>query len=362
MELDAFEVKQNDETFYITYMNAEQISDIHKIKVDIYKHEKDEGYQRTISEKRSEEFARFIINAKGVSPLSILINVRGKLLFKREKGHYGKLIIPDDSSMWIVDGQHRRGGIVFALSQFPEIKNFQIPVIITNLKETYDEAKQFIIINKTQKGVRSDLAERLLSKLLEEPEEIISQMPKTVIRGITWIPKAIEISEIINDREDSVWYNKIRFPNESKLMTLVSQKSFTDSLGPIIKNELFELYNTEEISEILVRYWNAIKELCSDAFNNPDEYLIQKTSGIFTLHKLFPLITSYCGDKLTKEKMKEILSNMEKGMGSQYWHSTGEVGLTGTSQKAFNIIYRKLAIYLEKGNKKIVRKKRPFDL
>jgi hypothetical protein len=244
----------------------------------------------------------------------------------------------------------------------PEYKNYQFPVIITNLKKTYEEAKQFIIINKTQKGVRSDLAERFLSKLFEEPEDIISQMPTAVTRGITWIPKAIEVSEKINERKDGVWYKKIRFPNDPKIVTLVSQKSFTESLRPIIRNELFDLYNVDEITEILVRYWNAIRELCPDAFKYPDEHSIQKTSGIFTLHKLFPLVASYCDDKLTSEKIKEVLSKMERGMDSKYWHSSGEVGLAGTSQQAFSVIYKKLATYLENGNEKKIRKKRPFDL
>lgn len=362
MELFAFEIIQNNVPIYITYMTAEQLSDLKKIKVDIFKKENEEGYQREISDKRSEEFAKYIMNAKGISPVSILINIRKKINFQREKDNFGKLIIPPDSNMWIVDGQHRRKGLIIAMNDISEYKNFQIPIVITNLKEIYEEAKQFIIINKTQKGVRSDLAERFLSRLFEESEDIISQMPSTVTRGITWIPKTIEISEKINERKDCVWYKKIRFPNEPKLTTLASQKSFTESLRPIVKNEIFEQYNVEEITELLVRYWNAIQELCSEAFKMPEDHLIQKTTGIFTLHKLFPLVISYCGDKVTKDNIKEVLSKMDKGMNSKYWGNSGETGLAGTSQKSFGIIYKKLSTYLEGGNEKKVKKKRLFEL
>ncbi len=363
MELDAFEIIQNDIPIYITHMTAEQLSDLKRIKVDIFKKENEEGYQREISDKRSEEFAKYVINAKGISPVSILINVRKKLTFERRTGGYGKLNIPDDSYMWIVDGQHRRQGLLIAIKDREEYENYQIPVVITNLTKTYEEAKQFIIINKTQKGVRSDLAERLLSKLFEEPENILSQLPSTVIRGITWMPKAIEVSEKINERKDSVWYKRIRFPNEPKLTTLSSQKSFTESLRPIIfKNEIFESYNVEEITELLVRYWNAISELCPNAFRLPQEHLIQKTIGIFTLHRLFPLVVSYCGEKISKERIKEILSKMEKGMNDSYWNNNGQIGLAGTNQKAFSIIYKKLSDYLEEGNVKKVKRKRLFEL
>lgn len=362
MELDAFEIIQNNTPVYITYMTAKQLSDLKRIKVDIFKKESEEGYQREISDKRSEEFAKYIINAKGISPVSLLINVRKKIIFERKYGDYGKLNIPEDSYMWIVDGQHRRQGLVIAIHDREEYENFQIPIVITNLTKTYEEAKQFIIINKTQKGVRSDLAERLLSKLFEEPENIVSQLPSTVTRGITWMPKAIEISEKINERKDSVWYKKIRFPNEPKLTTLSSQKSFTESLRPIVRNEIFESYDKEEITELLVRYWNAISELCPNAFKLPQEHLIQKTIGVFTLHRLFPLVLSYCGEKVTKERIKEILSKMENGMNDNYWSNNGQIGLAGTNQKAFGIIYKKLAEYLEEGNVKKIKKKRLFEL
>ena len=81
MELDAFEMIQNGIPVYITYMTAKQLSDLKKIKVDIFKRENEEGYQREISNKRSEEFAKYVINAKGISPISILLNVRKKINF-----------------------------------------------------------------------------------------------------------------------------------------------------------------------------------------------------------------------------------------------------------------------------------------
>ena len=187
-------------------------------------------------------------------------------------------------------------------------------------------------------------------------------MPSTVTRGITWIPKAIEVSEKINERKDSAWYKKIRFPNEPKLTTLSSQKSFTESLRPIIRNEIFESYDIEETTELLVRYWNAISELCPNSFKLPQEHLIQKTIGIFTLHRLFPLVTSYCGEKITKERIKDVLSKMEKGMNDNYWSNNGQIGLAGTNQKAFSIIYKKLSEYLEEDNVKKIKKKRLFEL
>ena len=53
---------------------------------------------------------------------------------------------------------------------------------------------------------------------------------------------------------------------------------------------------------------------------------------------------------------------MERGMNDNYWNNNGQIGLAGTNQKAFNIIYGKLSEYLEKSNEKKTKKKRLFEL
>ena len=38
------------------------------------------------------------------------------------------------------------------------------------------------------------------------------------------------------------------------------------------------------MADILIAYWKAIKSVVPEAFENPDNYVIQKTPGLFALH------------------------------------------------------------------------------
>jgi hypothetical protein len=258
----------------------------------------------------------------------------------------------------------------------PSLEDFEMAVVILPLDPAqidpkfgprYEEAKQFVIINRTQKGIRSDLAERFLVELSRrEGASVIAELPRRVTSGIEWKPKAIEIADKLNEKE-GVWYQKIRLPNEPRLTTIVSQKSFTDALEPILTHPSFRDYTTEEIAEMMSRYWGAIAELCPEAFDNPNEYVIQKTTGVFTLHELFPSVASFCRDKsgrakLTQEKIYEVLSKMKICMTSEYWHIEGEAGLVGTSRKAFSILLSRLRESVQEGNIETTAPTRPFEL
>jgi DGQHR domain-containing protein len=377
MKIKALEFEQQGKKLYVATMWARDLLDENKVKIDRWRRSDPQGYQREPTPSRCKAFARYVTKTKGISPPSVLLSVRKKVHFDPEDDSFGTLTIPEPAELWIVDGQHRIDGLRIASEDDPTVQNFQIAVVILPLDPSeidpklgprYEEAKQFVIINRTQKGVRSDLAERFLTELSRrEGIDVIKDLPSQVTRGIEWKPKAIKITDILNQRPDSPWQERIRLPNEPRASTIISQKSFTDSLEPIITHRNFADYKEDEIAEMLVRYWAAIRELCPEAFDNPTEHVLQKTTGVFVLHELFPSVASYCIDekgraKLTKEKIKDVLGKMDIGMQSEYWHSNGEAGLAGTSKKAFDLLLGRLRDSLERGNERRAVPTRPFEL
>ncbi len=352
MKIRAIEFNQHGKRFYLAAMKAKDL--VSRYKVDVWTPENDSGYQRVLSASRVKSFARFVME-KGISPLSILLNIRDVDKVRYENDH---LILPDDITLWVVDGQHRLEGLKEAIQTDASLKEFEIPVVIMQEREVYEEAKQFVIINRTQKGVRSDLAERFLQKMVEEEgrRRLIEQRDRgilrEVLRGIEWKYKAIKIVDELNTNEDSPWKDLIRLPNTPRGKTIIAQKSFMDSLQPILTDAFFETKDENLIAKALINYWNAIKELCREAFEDPEEYVIQKTTGVFVLHKIFPKVTEYCVNEkgrrvLTKEKFKEVLRRLGDAMRSEYWHRQGEAGLRGTSQKTFNLLAQELKERLE---------------
>jgi len=279
-----------------------------------------------------------------ISPTTLLLNLReGKV----DEEKPGVLQIEEGRTVWLVDGQHRLAGLRYAAERKEDVNEMEYPVIIMNQPSSYEEAKQFVIINKNQKGVRTDLAQRFLMQAVKEEgrEKLRIMRDSGALAGVglkdfEWNTAAIEITDILNSDKKHLWYGKIRLPNEPKDGTVVTQGAFSTSLEPILKAYLFEGKPVQGIASAVGNYWDAIKELCEAAFENPDSYAIQKTTGVFVLHKIFPRVVEFCRDEkgnlvLTKNQIEAVLNGLSF-MNSEYWDSqNGEAGRRGTSRKAF---------------------------
>lgn len=339
MKIKGYSMNQGKIVFYVGVMKVKDLVNIGR--VDTFSAGHEEGYQRSLSMARARAFGRYILT-NNFSPSSILLNVRDQNVNQSSEG---TLTFPDGVQMWVVDGQHRLAGLRFALEQDPNIGEIEFPVVIMNEPSSYKEAWQFITINKTQKGVRTDLAERFLNQALKiEGRKALSDLRQTgvlssILKDVEWIGKALDIADILNREKSHPWCMKIRLPNEPKNGTIIAQKSFTDSLEPVLKDSFFQGKDENAIAAALINYWDAIWELCEEAFANPREHVIQKTTGVFVLHKVFPRVSELCHDEygnrvLTTERIKSVLERSQM-MSSEYWASEGEAGKRGTSRKAF---------------------------
>jgi DGQHR domain-containing protein len=284
--------------------------------------------------------------------------------------------LPDNTEFWIVDGQHRIEGIRELIEQDNKFADSPCPVVIMNASSEYEEAKQFMIINKTQKGVKSDLAERFIAKMARrEGTDKLMNMPRTTIKDIEWRPRATDVVDILNkthsddpndDFFENPWFKKIQLPNEPRGTTMISQGSFEDTLKNLLDNPAFTGYGIKELSIILVRYWSAILAKCPNAKIQPSRFVLQRTTGTAVLHRILPRVVSFAamnGAKLTKESIKNVLDNMIDGMDELFWSNDGTAGVIGTSQKAWAILTSKVLEFLEEGNAETTEQlNKPYDL
>ncbi len=350
MKLKCIELDQNGTKIYVGKVKMGDI--IYKTKEDIWRHDNQEGYQREVTSSRAKAYGRYISKTRGIAPNTVLLNIRDNAAINFD-GEY--LNVPETSVLWVVDGQHRLKGLEDAIeSGFVNIRDFELPIIVTLFKERYEEAKQFAIINRTQKGIRSDLAERFLQKAVknEGKQSIYNQAEAGVIneilRGYDWKPKAIEITDWLNDNDISIWNNRIRLPNEPKGEATVSQKTFMDSLEPILKDNYFSLKSSETIEQVLNNYWSAIKEIWPEPFSDPASYVLLKLTGVMSMHKLFPSIVAYCTDRegkryLTKERLASVLKFLKNAnIDSTYWTSNGNGGRYGTNKQGIRMLVEEL--------------------
>lgn len=354
--------EQNNKKFLFGIAKVKDI--LEKMEIDTWSQSHREGYQREVTRYRAKSFGKFMAEG-GISPTAILLNIRSEGLESFMKKNDHEFEIPDEVKVWVVDGQHRLKGFEIVGEQNPDLLEIEMPVLVTSLGGNdddlarYREALQFYIINKTQKGVRSDLVERILytTTIREGRERIIKKetqetLPESLISDVEWKPKAIEIVDSLNARQDSPLKGKIRLPNLRYKGNVVSQVSVVASLKDFVKSEDVKKItkgNTETMTSALINYWQATKELCPEPFEEVEEtgkaneYVLLKTTGIYSMNMVLPKIIVFCRKNneylLTKDSFKRILSKVaQKYINSVFWNSNGTAGNLGTSLKTFNHI------------------------
>ena len=343
MKIPVIPFVQHGKTMYVGKISSKELSG--KGQVDVWQINNTEGYQRKPEPTRAKAFMRFI--AKDISPPAILVNIREKDKSKITVGN-GFLEIPDTVSLWIMDGQHRCEGTKLLMESSDKDYDVEFPIILMLGEPVYEEAKQFVLINQSQKKVRTDLGERFLLRAVEQ-EGTRNIADKFKIRGIEWIPNAIRVTDILYKDHNSLWYNKIKLPNEPRGHTVVNQKSFTDSLKPVIHPD-GELAgkNPATIASIINQFWEALHKLCPAPFEDPENYVMQRTTGVFVLHSLLEKVLRKMGkDEPDKKDFVKILENIPQLTNASIWAKNGRFGhLMG--QKGFAIIKQELFEQLEK--------------
>jgi DGQHR domain-containing protein len=252
----------------------------------------------------------------------------------------------------VVDGQHRIGGLKHAMEEIEGsgLGQFTVPVVITEDMDKFDEMLQFYVINTEQKKIRTDLANRLLQQQARNEEGFT----RILEQGAEWKIRATAVTDQLNANPNSVWCGRIQAPNQRKSANHVMKEiSFSTSLRPVVGGSslLARGLHVGQVTELLARYWNALAELLPQAFQNQDEYVIQKTPGVFSLHSIFPLIfelSRQSGQTITVEAFRDVVRPMiEAEDGAEFWRGDNDEGASQYgSMKGFRILASRLEGHL----------------
>ena len=351
----------------------------------------EEGYQRAVESTRARRFGRWLATGNNISPASILLSIRDEDV-KMDNATYDEreanvtddfglrdansvdLKIQPDCKIWIVDGQHRIRGIKeLAEADQKKIGNVNIAFTLLWGLNVTAEAEQFVIINKTQKAVRTDLAERFVAKEYKRRGEVsVMADPNTqIFKKAPWLAKAMDVLDTLIDPDrNTVWTDKVLLPNETRAKTMtVTQSAFTNSLETILRPKLGPLANEDsykicDIVDIIDDYWNAIKENCPTPFeprsetHTPNDYALQQTVGVSSLHLLLTMLLNDFKGVLARDRERrtrqftELLA-VDGIQNVDHWDRTipdmdgtdakgGKWTMMGTNQKTFKIVSDKI--------------------
>jgi DGQHR domain-containing protein len=361
LKVPAIRIEQAGIVLYLTFLRAKEALD-GVTQVDGWSPTNKSGYQRMPVPARFRKIARYVQGKEGsraILPQAVVLNHRdadSKLKFTAlDDGPLGTLEIKHDQKLWEVDGQHRLGGLRVAVEENPALGQYSVPVVITEGLARLDEAVLFFVVNTNQKRVPTDLAQRLIEQQMKDPDLKMH----IVAGGKDWIPKGVKVVDAILATQGQPWEGKIGIPGTKTEGALTKQVSFVTSLKPLLTS-LYGSVEPEEIAQLVIRYWQAIESVYPEALADPDEYIIQKTVGIFPLHaiapEIFDMVRTGHG-KITVDALKEVFSELDKNLGkdfvagSEFWHGEeGEAAKYG-SQKGFRMLADILKEHMPKAKK-----------
>jgi len=324
------------------------------------------GYQRAAEPRRAKKFGEYISQG-ATSPTSILLSIRDKdtklyaevIEFESETkdgivirdSDHVEISIDPECLVYVVDGQHRLEGID-TCDVYGKLADFAIPFTLLWGNDKYQEANQFVVINKTQKIVRTDLAERFVA--LESKRRGLTNVSndpnQAIFKNAEWIGSALDILDSLT-KKSKLWSNRVKLPNEPKGETTVSQKSFTDSLEILLTDSLNGKKECDVV-DILESFWEAIKENCPQPFDvtgqySAKDYALQQTIGVMSMHRVLNRLYKNLWKVIKPKHFVELL-NADEVANHENWDRTilikdsdakgGKWTLMGTNHKSFRII------------------------
>ena len=245
------------------------------------------GYQRPLQESRVNELAADLRKQRVDLPTAILLNLRnrearhavqeGRLRLAHLRESAASAIL-----FHVVDGQHR----VAALKKLIEEDlggdwdEFQIPFICMVGATEEQEMEQFYVVNSRAKSVRTDLAFALLRKLSDRDPKMLERLQE---KGRDWQVAAEKLVEALA-QNSSVWRGLIRLAAMEKGSTTMPSASMVTSLKPLLASPFFSRLTFEQQQQVIEAFWTGLRDVMRPAFDNPQEYVVQKGVGVIVLH------------------------------------------------------------------------------
>jgi DGQHR domain-containing protein len=361
MKVPVVTAYQNNYRLAVGFIQAKQLLEFTAIEhYDPKKSptDEDQGYQRPPERGRITPLGNYIVGQNGnlLMPTSIVLSARGSLNYNAGDS---TITLTKDNPLYTVDGQHRIEGFRYAYieKKVHEIGDFPIPFVAFESNDKVEEMNQFRTINGTAKQVRTDLVNMILTAVYsnEERSDVpIKDQSRIVISNVV---------DKLAKESSSPWLNKIILPGEVNVKDsnkIIRATSFITSLKPVyvwLKDVIMDVGHKsleEEVAfmcDIVSNFWQALEEVVPEPFEQPQDYVLQKTPGIFSLHKLLKYLLGdmYKGRReFSKDVFVEFLSDYRYITHAPYWAVESRQASVYGSMKGFEDLFREILESVER--------------
>ena len=294
------------------------------------------GYQRKPDEKRFFELAKFLTNkdektkSNAILPPAIIASYRGALEYKEGKHGFCEITVPEGEKLWIIDGQHRFGGLMIAAGLYAskgtakkvesfkpyhaKFLHFEVPVVIIESKDVDVEAYQFSVINSEAQKVNKYLA---TGGVLKGGGPIPTSQN-------AWEGRAYVACERLRLDPSSPLRGKIKHPNDKGSFWCTAKGMMNALKFPLNSGTYAAQWdngNSDRICRMLIDYWNAWEKVAPFCYKNHKEYALFKSSGITAFNYCLNAAAQKAGKMYPSEsEFVKVLSNLGRHKSKEYWH------------------------------------------
>jgi len=368
MKIDAIRSEQNGHNIFSAKMTVAELTQV--TAVDVADPTiKQKGYQRKGSEKRFDQIAAYLIGKHAIMPPPIIMSYRGTLSQKHLKGGFVELEIPAGDKLWVIDGQHRLGGLKLLAglndiqgTSIPSKKyikyhgafsDYEMPVVIIECASRAIEAAQFATINGKAKKVDIFLA-----------TSAMNQGGGAAPTGEdAWRSRATEVVHFLNNSPNSKLRGRIKHPTAGKGDFYCTAKGMMNMMKPIMNDGIYAAIwakgqaEKDKLCHMLQDYWAAWHSVVEICFNDPKNHSLFRNSGLMAVHIcLLTMIRRIGCDFPTEQQFRSLISQLGTYANAAYWHKNAPTGINrciGESQikrEADKIVAKIASINIPRSN------------
>jgi DGQHR domain-containing protein len=325
MLIKVLKCTQNDNSVYTGKMSVAElikVSDVDFADPDVGRN----GYQRKPNEKRFHEIANYMKYDKSMLPPAIIMSYRGTLKTSNKHGEIMDIEIPAGEKLWVIDGQHRLGGLKLLATDesydSAHYKNFQMPVVIIECPSINVEAYQFSIINSEAKKVSKYLAN----------EGILKGGGKGLTGKKSWLSRAVATTDYLYKSPDSLMFKRIKHPNSPRggdyfCSALGMMNSLDSLLNDATYSSLWEK-DEEKVKKMVADYWAAWQEVIPFCFDEHRDYALFKSSGMISVNYCLMAIIGKIGKRYpSQEEFETVIKKLGRYTTKDYWHVNSVDGM-----------------------------------
>lgn len=286
---------------------------------DILNEDTGNGYQRPKNPTHSRSFRQYILQP-GTSTIPLTFNLRPDLArywsLKKEKTGSALLTIKlGRACLAQVDCQHRLGDMADT-----DIPFAFMSYIGLNLRT---EMALFNIINSKAKGLSSSLTDFHQTRLIDELAQVAPHLL---------------LAKRLNEDQKSPWYKMVRCGGESTSgnMRRTSFRMLQSTIRKAIRRmREIGITNIESQYQIILGYWQAIRKVFPNEWNNPRHSLLTKGIGLYSLMELLCDLVSVSEEAGLDEEW--FVQKLQLLVPSVDWNSKGMFADAGGRKGAHQI-------------------------